>query len=79
MSDPFGRIFDAPFSRMARTCSRICPRDDAFEGDRELARGSMSHVSDLNKEPQGRRGCEPCLHILPPGYAERQGSFEPEA
>jgi len=39
----------------------------------------MSHVSDLNKEPQGRGGCEPCLHILPSGYAERQGPFEPEA
>src|SRR5438309_654954 len=78
VSDPFGRIFDAPFSRIARTCSRMCPRDDAAEGDREVARGSMSHVSDLNKEPQVRRGCEPCLHILPSRYAGL-GSFEPEA
>ncbi len=79
VSDPLGRIFDAPFSRMARTCSRMCPRDNASEGDREVARGSMSHVSDLNKEPQERRGCEPCLHILPSRFVERQGSFEPEA
>src|SRR2546425_2465938 len=78
VSDPFGRIFDAPFSRMARTCSRMCPRDDASEGDRQVARGSMSHVSDLNKEPQGRRGCEPSLHILPSQYAGL-GTFEPEA
>jgi hypothetical protein len=67
VSEPFGRIFDAPFSRMARTCSRMCLRDDASEGDREVARGSMSHVSDLNKEPQGRRAYERCLHILPSG------------
>jgi len=36
----------------------------------------MSHVSDLNKEPQERRGCQPPLHILPVRYAGWQGSFE---
>src|SRR5205807_8921382 len=66
-------------SRTARTCGGLCPRDNATGGNREVARGSMAHVSDLNKYPPARRGCEPCLHILPSRCAERQGSSEPVA
>src|SRR5437773_647233 len=78
VSDPFGRIFDAPFSRMARTCSRMCPRDDASEGDRELARGSMSHVSDLNKEPKDAAVANRDSISSPPDTPSGKGRSSPE-
>jgi len=54
VSDAFGRTFEAPFSRIARTWSRICIERERVGGDRDRARGSMAPVSDLNKEPLGR-------------------------
>jgi hypothetical protein len=54
VSEALGRIFDAPFSRIARTWSRISIEGECIGTDRDPARGSMAAVSDLNKEPLGR-------------------------
>jgi hypothetical protein len=54
VSDAFGRIFEAPFSRIARTWSRICIKGECVGRDRDRARGSMAPVSDLKREALGR-------------------------